>query len=223
MGDVRERDTMALAAPPPVRSSDGVKRALDVALAAVGLVLSAPLWLAVAAAVKLEDGGPVFFRQRRWGRDGKVFTTLKFRSMVADAEQHFGNVPARQADPRITRVGRVLRASGLDELPQLLHILSGQMSFVGPRALAVGEQVTDEDGRRWGYDEIPGFAERMSVRPGLTGHTTVHRPKDIPVREKFAEDVRYVRTRTLRGDVKLVLLSFWISARGRWEHRGSKL
>jgi len=199
------------------------KRWFDAGLATVGLILSAPLWPLVAAAVKLEDGGPVFFRQRRWGWHGERFTALKFRTMTPDADVGGGSRPATVADPRVTRTGRVLRATGLDELPQFLHILRGEMSFVGPRALAVDERVPDTDGVLRGYEEIPGFAERLRVRPGLTGHTTVHRPKDLPVREKFAADVAYVRNRTFTGDVVLVALSLWISLRGHWEHRGRKL
>lgn len=213
----------ASAGPGETPSGQRRKRWFDVGLAAVGLVLSAPLWPLVAAAVKLEDGGPVFFRQRRWGWRGERFTALKFRTMNHDADASGGSRPATVADPRVTRTGRVLRATGLDELPQLLHILRGQMSFVGPRALAVDERVPDADGVLRRYEEIPGFAERLQVRPGLTGHTTVHRPKDMPVREKFAADVAYVRSRTFAGDVVLVALSLWISLRGRWEHRGRKL
>src|SRR5688500_14954458 len=107
-----------------------MKRLFDVALSAAVLLLSAPLWLAIAAAIALEDGRPVFFSQRRVGRRGQPFTVFKFRSMIVQASSQ----PARQAeerDPRVTRVGRLLRASALDELPQLVNILIGDMSFVG--------------------------------------------------------------------------------------------
>jgi lipopolysaccharide/colanic/teichoic acid biosynthesis glycosyltransferase len=126
-------------------------------------------------------------------------------------------------DPRITRVGRFLRATGLDELPQLVNIARGDMSFVGPRALAVGETVEIEPGTRVAYEDIPEFAERQSVRPGLTGQATIYLPKDAPAAQKFETDLRYVRNWSVWGDLKLIGLSFVISFRGRWETRDPKL
>src|SRR6185369_14607854 len=121
------------------RGGRGVlKRAFDVLLSGTGLVISAPLWLVIAAAIKLEDGGPVLFPQDRVGLDGATFRALKFRSMVP----HAATLPPHQAgeaDPRITRVGRLLRATAMDELPQLFNIFRGDMSFVGPRPLVPGE------------------------------------------------------------------------------------
>lgn len=102
----------------------------------MGLVLSAPLWLLIALAIKLEDGGPVFYGQQRVGRDGRRFWSWKFRSMVPDADARFGPLQARERDDRVTRVGRLLRATAMDELPQLWNIVIGDMSFVGPRAPA---------------------------------------------------------------------------------------
>src|SRR4030095_8905267 len=116
-----------------------LKRGFDAALAAVGLLLSAPLWAIFAIAIKLEDGGPVFFRQARVGLNGRVFDALKFRSMRPDAEAMTGAVQATEHDPRVTRVGRWVRVPARDELPQLWNILRGDMSFVGPRALRPGE------------------------------------------------------------------------------------
>ena len=112
-----------------------MKRLFDVTLAGVGLLLSAPLWIAIPLAIKLEDHGQVLFQQDRVGLNGRVFAALKFRSMVPDAEAATGPVQATEHDPRITRVGRLLRATALDELPQLWNILVGDMSFVGPRPL----------------------------------------------------------------------------------------
>ncbi len=116
-----------------------LKRSFDAALAGVGLAMSAPLWVTIAAAIKLEDGGPIFYRQERVGLAGRPFNALKFRSMRPDAESMTGAVQASENDPRVTRIGRAMRATAMDELPQLWNILRGDMSFVGPRALRPGE------------------------------------------------------------------------------------
>lgn len=205
--------------PIPIVADPPGKRALDLALAGAMLLASAPIWLLVAAAIKLEDRGPVFFAQERWGRGGATFKVRKFRTMVTNA----GLRQAEQNDRRITRVGRLLRACGLDELPQLLNIWRGEMSFVGPRALAVGEQVRDGAGGLVGYETVPGFWERLAVRPGLTSIATIFIPKDAPPRRKFRYDALYVRRMSLGVDIHLIALSFWISFRGKWETRGGKL
>jgi lipopolysaccharide/colanic/teichoic acid biosynthesis glycosyltransferase len=196
------------------------KRPLDVTLAALGLIASAPLWALVALAIKLDDGGPVLFVQERVGRDGRRFRSLKFRSMVVGAETRFGPVAARRDDPRVTRAGRVLRATALDELPQLVNILRGDMSFVGPRPLLPEE--VEVSGDRRALASIPGYEERHRVRPGLTGVAQVFAPRDVPRRHKFRLDRLYVRRQGLWLDVRLVALSVWISLRGRWEHQGPK-
>ncbi len=199
-----------------------MKRAFDVALSAAGLALSAPIWLAVAVAIKLGDGGPVFFGQPRYGRGGVPFTAWKFRSMVPQASR-LPAVAAREGDARVTRVGRVLRATALDELPQLWNILRGDMSFVGPRALAVSEVEIGGDGRAIPQHELPGFAERHRVRPGLTGLTQIYADRDLPRVRKYRLDRLYVRRASFALDLRLVLLSFWITALGRWERRGRKV
>jgi lipopolysaccharide/colanic/teichoic acid biosynthesis glycosyltransferase len=199
-----------------------LKRPLDVALSSLMLVLSAPVSLLIALAIKLEDGGPVFYRQERWGRGGTRFKAYKFRTMVPHSDRAFGIKQATENDERITRVGRVLRAMGLDELPQMISIFLGEMSLVGPRALAVGEILHDDGGRRVDYEEISDFWKRLSVRPGLTGVTTIYKPKDISPRKKFRYDLLYIRKQSFWLDVRLILLSFWISFRGKWEHREKK-
>ncbi len=196
-----------------------LKRLLDLALAGCMLVCTAPAWLLVAIAIKLEDGGPVFFMQKRWGRGGSIFQVRKFRTMI----QHAGSRPAEEHDQRITRVGGILRACGMDELPQLLNIWSGEMSFVGPRALAVGEMVCDADGNQVSYETVPGFWDRLAVPPGLTSIATIYIPKDSPPRHKFRYDMLYIRRQSALTDLRLIMLSFWISFRGKWETRGSKL
>jgi lipopolysaccharide/colanic/teichoic acid biosynthesis glycosyltransferase len=200
-----------------------LKRPLDFILASIGLVLSAPLWALVALAIKLEDGGPVFYMQKRWGRGGRQFVVRKFRTMIPDADKRYGILQAREGDDRITRVGRFLRACGMDELPQLLSIWKGDMSFVGPRALAIGELVDDGMGNQRTYEHTPGFRERLSVRPGLTSIATIFIAKDSSPRRKFRYDMLYIRKQSFWLDVYLIMLSFWISFRGKWETRGGKL
>jgi lipopolysaccharide/colanic/teichoic acid biosynthesis glycosyltransferase len=198
-----------------------VKRAFDATLAFAGLVISLPLWILFAAAIKLEDGGPVFFVQDRVGRDGRVFRALKFRSMQVDAERTTGPLQARAGDSRVTRVGRVMRATAMDELPQLWNIFRGDLSFVGPRALRPGE-IELEGGNPVPLEAVPGYIDRIVVRPGLTGVAQVYAPRDISRRSKFRYDRLYIRRRSFALDVRLILLSFWISFRGTWESRDRK-
>ena len=200
-----------------------IKRVFDATLAAAGLAVSSPFWLLIPAAIKLEDGGPIFFPQDRVGQAGRVFKALKFRSMRPDAEALTGPVQATENDPRITTIGRVLRATAMDELPQLVNILRGDMSFVGPRPLRPGEVDVRGDGRMIPLDQIPGYDERHGVRPGLTGLTQVYAPRDISRTSKFRLDRLYLRRATFWLDMRLIALSFWITARGAWEIRGRKI
>jgi lipopolysaccharide/colanic/teichoic acid biosynthesis glycosyltransferase len=200
-----------------------IKRLFDQVLSGVGLVASSPVWIFIAVLIKLEDGGPVFFRQDRVGLGGRVFNALKFRSMVPDADRRFGPVQAKENDPRMTRVGRLLRATAMDELPQLWNIFAGDMSFVGPRPLMPGEVEVRGDGRLVPLEAIPGYRERHSVRPGLTGLTQVYAPRDIARTGKFRLDRLYLEHAGFCFDLKLILLSFWITARGQWEARGRKV
>jgi len=199
-----------------------LKRPLDVTLSSLMLILSAPVSLLIALAIKLEDGGPIFYRQERWGRGGARFRAYKFRTMVPHSDKVFGIKQATENDARITRVGKVLRAMVLDELPQMISIFKGEMSLVGPRALAVGEILHDEKGTRLNYEEIPDFWKRLSVRPGLTGVTTIYKAKDISPRKKFRYDLLYIRKQSFGLDLRLIIMSFLISFRGKWEHRERK-
>jgi lipopolysaccharide/colanic/teichoic acid biosynthesis glycosyltransferase len=196
---------------------------LDVVVAGAGLLGSLPLWGVIALAIKWEDGGPVFFRDRRVGLGGREFRVLKFRTMVPDADRLFGPRQATADDPRVTRVGRLLRATAMDELPQLWNIFWGDMSFVGPRALRPGEIHTRGDGQFIPLEGMPGYHERHAVPPGLTGVAQIYADRDVPPRQKFRYDQLYIRRQSLWLDVRLILLSFWITSRGRWEHRGQKL
>jgi lipopolysaccharide/colanic/teichoic acid biosynthesis glycosyltransferase len=199
------------------------KRAFDCTLAAVGLVVSAPLWAIIALAIRLEDRGAVFYPQDRVGLGGRVFRVLKFRSMIPDAEAVSGPLQATADDPRVTRVGRVLRATAMDELPQLVNILRGDMSFVGPRPLRPGEVDVRGDGQLLRLDQIPGYCERHSVRPGLTGLTQIYAPRDVSRASKFRLDRLYLKRATFCLDLRLILLSFWITGRGAWEARDRKV
>jgi rhamnosyl/mannosyltransferase len=195
------------------------KRTFDVVVSAAGLILSTPLWALIAAAIRLGDGGPVLYRQERSGLHGRRFDVLKFRSMIPDAEAGIGAVQATRADPRVTPVGRVLRATAMDELPQLLNILRGDMSVVGPRALRPGEIETLGNGDLERLEDVPGFVERSQVRPGLTGIAQIYAPRDTPRRLKFKYDLFYIRHRSFWLDVRLVLRSFVITLRAAWEDR----
>jgi lipopolysaccharide/colanic/teichoic acid biosynthesis glycosyltransferase len=199
-----------------------LKRTLDIILSGIMLVLSIPVFIPIALAIKLEDGGPIFYRQERWGRSDERFMAYKFRTMEPDSDRAYGIIQARENDPRITRVGRILRSMGLDELPQILNILVGDMSFVGPRSLAVGEIVKDNKGQKLQYEDVPGFRERLQVRPGLTGLATIYIPKDASPHRKFRYDLFYIRNQSICLDAYLIALSFWISFRGKWETRSDK-
>jgi lipopolysaccharide/colanic/teichoic acid biosynthesis glycosyltransferase len=194
-----------------------MKRLFDVLVSAAGLLVFAPAAALIAVAIRLEDGGPVLFRQARVGRQGRVFTAFKFRSMVPDAERVTGPVQASAGDPRVTRVGRLLRPTALDELPQLWNILRGDMSMVGPRPLRPGEADTTADGRVVALHTIPGYVERHAIRPGLTGLTQVFAPRNLPRTAKFRYDLIYRRRQSLSLDLYLIALSFLITIRGRWE------
>jgi len=210
-------------APIAVRPIPPGKRALDVALSGVGLVLSSPIWAALAVLITAEDRGPVFFGQDRVGEGGRIFRVLKFRSMIPDAEARVGALQASEHDPRVTRIGRIMRATAMDELPQLWNIFRGDMSFVGPRALRPGEIEAGGDGSHVAMEDIPGYVERTSVRPGLTGIAQIYAPRDVARRYKFMYDAVYVKRQSFVMDVRLIALSFWITFRGKWEVRGSKV
>jgi lipopolysaccharide/colanic/teichoic acid biosynthesis glycosyltransferase len=198
-----------------------LKRALDVTLSGFGLIASSPLWALIAAAIKIDSPGPVFYTQARVGEGGRTFNVLKFRSMIVDAERASGPLQAGEEDPRVTRVGRALRATAMDELPQLWNIFRGDMSFVGPRALRP-EEIEVSGGVSVPLDRVPGFAERCRVPPGLTGIAQIYAPRDITRRQKFRFDRLYIERQSFLLDLRLILLSFWISMRGTWETRAKK-
>ena len=199
------------------------KRLFDISLSFAGLLLSAPLWPLIAAAIKLEDGGPVFYGQERVGKGGVHFKSWKFRSMTPDPERRGEIQQATSNDKRVTAVGRLLRATAMDELPQLWNIFAGDMSFVGPRPLLPRELEVHGSGEAVALEQIPGYHARHQVTPGLTGLAQIFAPRDLPRRQKFRLDLLYIKKQSLTTDLRFIALSFWITFRGKWEHRGKKI
>ena len=172
-----------------------MNRVLDVLLAGTGLVLTSPVLGLAALATKLESGGPVFYRQTRVGKDGKDFEVLKLRSMVAGAEKLGAGFAVDKGDARITRVGRLLRRTSIDELPQLWNVLRGDMSVIGPRP-TLRYQVEQYDAQQ---------RRRLEIRPGLTGWAQVQGRASLPWAERIELDVWYVEHRSPRVDLKILL------------------
>ncbi|GJM15330.1 MAG: hypothetical protein DHS20C13_06570 [Thermodesulfobacteriota bacterium] len=201
-----------------------LKRPFDILLSGGGLVVSSPLWLVIAIIILLEGRGPVFYSSKRVGKEGRLFDNLKFRTMVSDSDEKYGPLQARENDKRITKIGKILRVTAMDELPQLWNIFRGDMSFVGPRALLPVEIETGEggSGEPIPISDIPGYDKRISVTPGLTGIAQIFAPRDIVRKHKFAYDLLYIKRQSFKLDIKLILLSFWITFRGKWETRGKK-
>ena len=170
-------------------------RAVDVALAGLGLAVASPFLAAAALAVKLTDGGPVMFRQQRVGQDGRDFELFKLRTMVVDAERQGAGFAVDRGDQRITRVGRVLRRTSMDELPQLVNVLRGDMSIVGPRP-TLRYQVERYSERQ---------RKRLAVRPGLTGWAQVNGRAELPWADRIELDVWYVEHRTAALDLRILL------------------
>lgn len=200
-----------------------LKRLFDIFLSTFGLICSSPLWILFGLAIILEDGLPIFYLQERVGRGGMTFKAIKFRSMIKDAEKGTGPVQAVENDPRVTKVGRILRAIAMDELPQLLNILKGDMSFVGPRALRPREKEVYGNPDEINIENVPGYKERLAVRPGLTGMAQVYLSTDALRSEKFQYDLLYIKKQSFLLDLKLIFLSFWITFRGKWESREKKV
>ncbi len=174
-----------------------LKRALDVVLSLLGLIVTSPVLLIVALAVKLDSKGPAIFKQERLGLNGKVFEMYKFRSMCVGAEQMGTGQYSFKGDSRVTKVGRIIRATSLDELPQFVNILKGDMSFVGPRPTLTYHPWPLEE-----YSEIQ--LKRFDVRPGITGLAQVNGRKVIEWNERIKYDVEYVDNLSLVLDCKII-------------------
>lgn len=169
-----------------------LKRAFDIFLSFLGLFFSLPLWILFSFAIYLKDGRPIFYLQERIGKDSKIFKAIKFRTLGYREESSV--------------LAKFLRTTALDELPQLINILKGEMSFVGPRPLIPQELQM--------YKELN---LRATVRPGLTGMAQVLAFKDAPVLEKFKYDIWYIKNQNIALDISLILKSFWLSLRKRWD------
>jgi lipopolysaccharide/colanic/teichoic acid biosynthesis glycosyltransferase len=171
-----------------------VNRAADVALASAGLLVASPLLAAGALAVKLQDGGPVLYRQHRVGKDGEEFELLKLRTMVVGAEKLGAGYAVDRGDPRITRTGRVLRRLSIDELPQLWNVVRGEMSVIGPRPTL-----------RYQVERYtPRQRKRLEVKPGITGWAQIHGRAALPWEERIELDVWYVEHHSPKVDLKIL-------------------
>jgi lipopolysaccharide/colanic/teichoic acid biosynthesis glycosyltransferase len=179
---------------PPVRPRQGLPRAADLAIAAVGLVVLSPLLLAAAIAIRLESPGPVLYRQRRVGKDGRIFELYKLRTMRQGADPIGVGTAVTVDDPRVTRVGRFLRRYSLDELPNLINVLRGEMRIVGPRATLPAQVEL----------YTPRQLRRLDLRPGVTGWAQIHGRVGIPWEERIELDVWYVEHRSLWLDLKIL-------------------
>jgi exopolysaccharide biosynthesis polyprenyl glycosylphosphotransferase len=191
-----------------------IKRLIDIFISGSILLIGSPFWLAVGLAVKLTSPGPMIYKQVRVGRNGKHFTMYKFRSMVQDAEKNSGPAWASKADPRITTIGRFIRKTRLDEIPQFLNVFKGEMSFVGPRPERpfFVEQLSKE---------IPWYVRRIKMKPGVTGWAQVKHKYDSSiddVKQKVLYDLYYFENMSILLDLKIILRTFWVVLTGKGAH-----
>lgn len=175
-----------------------MKRILDIIFSILGILILSPLLLIVAIIIKIESRGSVIFKQKRIGKDGKVFNIYKFRSMVVGAEKMGTGVYSKKGDKRVTRVGKFIRMTSIDELPQLVNILKGEMSVIGPRPVLTYHP--------WKYEEYTEEQlKRFNVRPGVTGWAQIHGRKDVEWNERIKLDVFYVDNISFILDLKIFL------------------
>lgn len=168
-------------------------RILDIIVAIIGLVISIPIVIIFGFLIKKEDGGSIFYKQERLGKDGKLIFIYKLRSMRINSESN-GAIWAEKDDPRVTKVGKFIRKTRIDEIPQFLNILKGEMSIIGPRPERPTLTMKFNE-------EIPGFINRLVVKPGLTGYAQVHGGYDISPQDKIKEDLYYIRNRSIFLDL----------------------
>ena len=193
-----------------------MKRPLDLFMVLAGLLfpLLWPLWFVVIFIIPLliwlEDKGPIFYSQERIGKNKKIFKVYKFRTMIPDAETLTGAVWSTKNDPRITKIGHLLRKTALDEIPQLLNIIKGEMSFVGPRA------ERPELHNKF-IKNLPEFDKRLEVTPGLSGLAQISGSYDLEPSEKIKYDLEYIKKVSLFFDIKIILLSVFNSILARWD------
>ena len=178
------------------------KRFMDIVLSIIGLIILSPILLIVSIAIKIDSKGPVIFKQERIGKDGKVFKIYKFRSMVVGAEKMGTGVYSKKGDSRVTRVGKFIRMTSVDELPQLVNILKGEMSFIGPRPVLTYHP--------WKYEEYtPEQLKRFEVRPGVTGLAQIHGRKQVEWEKRIKYDVEYVEKLSLWLDIKIFFITIY--------------
>jgi lipopolysaccharide/colanic/teichoic acid biosynthesis glycosyltransferase len=193
------------------------KRPMDLSILLLSHVVLFPvwvlLWIFIALVIWLEDRGPVLYRHQRIGKDGKLFVVCKFRTMVVDADL-LGPSWSIKDDPRLTRVGTLLRKMALDEIPSLLSIFKGDLSFVGPKALNEEEQYLLEQ-------QIPGFEKRLTIRPGLTGLAQIYNRSDDP-EAKLKYDLQYIEQVNVWMDCFLIVRSVLNTLRAKWDRREGK-
>ena len=198
------------------KKSYKLKRPLDLSMILGGLLfpLLWPLWLIVIFIIPLliwlEDKGPIFYSQERIGKDKKIFKVYKFRTMIPDAESMTGAVWSTKNDPRITKIGHLLRKTALDEIPQLLNIIKGDMSFVGPRAER--PELHNEF-----IKSLPEFDKRLEVTPGLSGLAQISGSYDLDPSKKIKYDIDYIKKMNLLLDIKIIILSVFNSILARWD------
>jgi len=179
------------------------KHTFDLIAALLGLTIISPFFLIICCAIKVSDPGPVFFRQKRIAKNGKVFDIIKFRTMIQNAEKiGDGLVVQTEDDPRITKIGKILRKTSLDELPQLLNIIKGEMSLIGPRPPVTYHPYD-------GYENYPAWAKkRFEMRPGITGLAQVEKRNSATWDERMVVDVKYVESFSLLLDLKILFRTF---------------
>ncbi|MFA5337696.1 MAG: sugar transferase [Candidatus Omnitrophota bacterium] len=193
-----------------------LKRIFDFNLALIGLIFFSPLIIAIIIFIILEDGLPIFYDKKSLGKNGKVFDAFKFRSMKTNST-------------RITKIGKLLRQTAMDELPQLISIAKGEMSFVGPRNYGINKYgiVQDFKGRRIKSKDlnpnIVNFSRRLEVTPGLTGLAQIFAPKYASDEEVLRWDLQYIKNKNFMLDLHLIFMSIWISFMSRWESITSKI
>lgn len=179
-----------------------IKRILDIIFSFIGIIILSPIFLLVAIAIKIDSKGPVIFKQKRLGKDGKEFNIYKFRSMVVGAEKIGTGVYSKKGDSRVTKVGNFIRMTSIDELPQLVNILKGEMSFIGPRPVLTYHP--------WKFEEYTKEqAKRFDVRPGITGWAQIHGRKDVEWHKRIELDIYYVEHISFWLDVKIFLKTIY--------------
>lgn len=183
-----------------------IKRAFEIVFSIALLIFTLPVLIVTAIAIKIESPGPVFYKQERVGLNGKLFSVIKLRSMRTDAEKN-GPQWAAKNDPRVTQVGKFIRKTRIDELPQIINVLNGDMSLIGPRP---ERDVFTEQFEK----EIPGFKKRLLVKPGLTGWAQVNGGYEATPEEKWKLDMYYIQKQSISLDLQIIFRTVWVVLTG---------